>query len=71
VTALLQPGVVVRAHPGELSQFLAPQPADATPGPVGQSDVTGLELGPPGHQEVAEFGVAASHVLNLAKFGPP
>lgn len=69
VPALFEAGVVVRAHPGQMCDFLAAQsghPARAAT--EGRPRVLGAQTGPPRAQEVPQFAdvVHAASVLPIA-----
>jgi hypothetical protein len=60
VTALLHALVVVRADPGQQSQFFAPKPGDTPPRPGFQAD---LLWGDPSSASAEELGELASGVF--------
>jgi len=63
-TALLQPRVPGRAHPGQLSYFLAPQTRGSPPMRRGEADAGGRDARPPSAQKIAQIlpsDVVVSH----------
>ena len=68
VASLLHALVIVRAHPGQQGQFLAPQPGHAPSRTRFQAEVFRSYPGPAGPEELGEFlPRVSSHVLSMTR----